>query len=143
MNKTFHGRIPDHLLYDPAHDMWVGREGDSVVIGATAFGVFLAGKVIAFTAKPKGAEVERGRSLGTIECAKTVLAIHAPLSFVLLEGNDALEEHPLQINNDTYAAWMVRGTPTHWEAESASLVDAAAYRAHVKRIEPDAVIENP
>jgi glycine cleavage system H protein len=56
----FRGAVPDGLLYDPDHDMWVRREGEEVVIGASAFGIFLAGEIIAFTAKPKGAEVERG-----------------------------------------------------------------------------------
>ena len=38
----FHGRIPDGLLYDAAHNMWLQRTGDEVVVGATSFGLFLA-----------------------------------------------------------------------------------------------------
>lgn len=140
MNRTpFRGAVPDGLLYDPDHDMWVRREGEEVVIGASAFGIFLAGEIIAFTAKPKGAEVERGRGLGTVECAKTVLAVHAPLSFVLIEANEAAEEAPAVLNRDPYGnGWMVRGRPAAWEAEHARLVDAVSYRAHIRRIEPDA-----
>jgi hypothetical protein len=33
---------------------------------------------------------------------------------------------------------MVRGRPTAWEAERDLLTDAAGYRAHVLRIEPEA-----
>ena len=143
MSRTpFRGAVPDGLLYDPDHDMWVRREGEEVVIGATAFGIFLAGEIIAFTAKPKGAEVERGRGLGTVECAKTVLAVHAPLSFVLLAANEAAEERPAVLNHDPYAeGWMVRGRPSAWEAERGRLVDAAAYRVHIRRIEPTAEFE--
>ena len=138
--NPFRGVVPDHLLYDTTHDMWVEREGDEVVIGATTFGIFLAGEIIAFTAKPKGAAVERGRGLGTVECAKTVLAVHAPVSFVLLEANEAAEERPSILNRDPYAAgWMVRGRATAWEADRGRLVDAASYRAHVRRIESEAV----
>ncbi|MCX7149774.1 MAG: glycine cleavage system protein H [Rhodocyclales bacterium] len=137
--NPFRGVVPDGLLYDTTHDMWVRREGDEVVIGATAFGLFLAGEIIAFTAKPKGAEVERGRGLGTVECAKTVLAVHTPISFVLLEANEAAEERPSILNRDPYTAgWMVRSRATAWEAERARLVDAATYRTHVRRIEPEA-----
>jgi glycine cleavage system H protein len=83
--------------------------------------------------------VERTRGLGTVECAKTVLAVHAPVSFVLLEANEAAEERPAVINRDPYGAgWMVRGRPTAWEAECGLLTDAAGYRAHVRRIEPEA-----
>ena len=143
MSRTpFRGTVPNGLLYDPDYDMWVRREGGEVVIGASAFGIFLAGEIIGFTAKPRGAEVGRGRGLGTVECAKTVLAVHAPLSFVLLAANEAAEERPVLLNRDPYAAgWMVRGRPTAWEAEHAKLVDALSYRAHIRRIEPEAEIE--
>jgi glycine cleavage system H protein len=138
MRETFRGPIPADLRYDTEHDMWVRRVGDEVLVGATAYGIFLAGEVIAFTAKPRGATVERGRGLGTIECAKTVIAVHAPLGFMLIEGNEALEERPALVNRDPYAAWMARGRPTAWDEDSARLVDAVAYRAHVLRSEPAA-----
>ena len=138
----FRGAIPDGLLYDVEHDMWVRREGAEAVIGATAFGIFRAGEIIGFTAKPKGAEVDRGRGLGTVECAKTVLAVRAPISFVLVEANEFAEENPALLNRDPYhAGWMVRVRATAWESESPGLLDAAAYRDHVARVEPGAVIE--
>jgi glycine cleavage system H protein len=120
--------------------MWVRELPDGeVLIGATAFGIFLAGEIIAFTAKPNGAEVERGRGMGTVECRKTVLALHAPVSFVLSEGNEAAEERPQRVNHEPYGAgWMARGRPTDWAAERGLLVDAAVYRAHVLKIEPEA-----
>ena len=137
--KTYIGHIPDGLLYDAEYDMWVRTGDDEVLIGASSFGLFLAGEIIAFTAKPTGAEVALGRGLGTVECAKTVLAVHAPVSFVLLAANEAAEERPAILNRDPYdAGWMVRGRPTAWAAERGRLVDAAAYRAHVRRIEPTA-----
>lgn len=137
----FRGRLPADLLYDTGWDMWVRRDGDQVVIGATAFGIHLAGRILAFTAKPRGAEVEAGRGLGTVECAKTVIAVHAPLSFVLTEANEALEENPAPLNSDPYdAGWMVRGMPVDWRADVARLVDVAAYRAHVLAIDPEADI---
>jgi len=43
------------------------------------------------------------------------------------------------LNRDPYVAgWMVRGRPTAWDTERARLVDAVSYRAHIRRIEPDA-----
>ena len=138
----FRGAIPDGLLYDAEHDMWVRREGAEAVIGATAYGIFRAGEIIGFTAKPRGAEVERGRGLGTVECAKTVLAVRGPISFVLIESNEYAEEHPGILNRDPYRdGWMVRGRLTAWDGEHGRLLDAAAYREHVARVEPGAVFE--
>jgi glycine cleavage system H protein len=140
--ETFKGTVPDGLLYDTRYDMWVRREGGEVVIGATSFGLHLAGEVIAFTAKPTGAEVAAGRGLGTVESAKTVLAVHSPVAFRLDTSNEAAEERPDLINRDPYGAgWMARGAPRDWDADAARLVDAAAYTAHIRAIEPAAVIE--
>ena len=134
----FHGAVPDGLLYDTDHDVWVRCDGDEVLIGITAFGIFLAGEIIAFTAKPRGADVARGRGLGTVESRKTVLAVHSPLSFTLLDMNEALEERPAPINAAPYAAWLVRVRPQDWDADRERLVDAAAYRAHILAIGPKA-----
>lgn len=137
----FRGSVPADRLYDTRSDMWVRRAGDEVVIGATGFGLFLAGKLIAFTAKPRGATVAVGRGLGTVESSKTVLAVHSPLSVEVLTINEAAEERPRIINDDPYdAGWMVRGRPLAWAEESGALVDASAYVAHVRAIEPDAEI---
>jgi glycine cleavage system H protein len=139
-HTPFTGTIPDDRLYCPRHDMWVQETADGeLLIGATSFGIFLAGEIIAFTSKPKGAEVALGRGMGTVECRKTVLAVHAPVSFFLLEGNDAAEERPKLVNIEPYGeGWMARAQPTRWDEEKAALVDAASYRLHILKIEPEA-----
>jgi glycine cleavage system H protein len=142
-HQPFHGSIPDDRLYCPRHDMWVQSQADGeVLIGASSFGIFLAGQLIAFTAKPSGAEVAIDRGMGTVESRKTVLAVHAPISFILLEGNETAEEQPRLLNLDPYGAgWMARARPTHWAEEKAGLVDAAAYRRHVLQLEPEARLD--
>ena len=139
-HQPFSGPIPDDRLYCPRYDMWIqeGANGE-ILIGATSFGVFLAGEIIAFTSKPKGAEVDIGRGMGTVECRKTVLAVHAPVSFVLLEGNDEAEERPKLVNLEPYGkGWMARARPTCWDEEKLTLVDAATYRQQILKIEPEA-----
>lgn len=140
-SEIYKGSVPADRLYDTRHDMWARREGGEVVIGATSFGLHLAGEVIAFTAKPKGAEVAAGRGLGTVESAKTVLAVHSPVAFRLDTPNEAAEERPEIINRDPYGAgWMARGAPLDWARDAAQLVDAAAYIEHIRAIEPAAEI---
>ena len=113
--ESFRGAVPNGPLYDTEYDMWVRRDGPEVVVGATAFGLHRAGQIIAFTAKPKGAEVARGRGLGTVESAKTVIAVHAPISFVIDAANEVAEERPQLINDDPHGAgWMARGRPLAW-----------------------------
>ena len=93
--------------------MGAERDDGEVLIGATSFGIFLAGEIIAFTAKPKGAEVDIGRGMGTVECRKTVLAVHAPISFILLEGNEAAEERPKLVNTATLRRGLDGARPAH------------------------------
>jgi glycine cleavage system H protein len=77
-----------------------------------------------------------------VESSKTVVAVHAPLSFVLEEANEEAEQHPQVINDDPYGAgWMARGRPLAWEQEHPNLVDAAAYAAHVRAMDPGAMVE--
>ena len=142
-HTPFSGSIPDDRLYCSRYDMWVQPLGNGeVLIGASSFGIFLAGEIIAFTAKPNGAEVELGRGMGTVESRKTVVAVHAPISFVLLEGNETAEERPKRINTAPYSdGWMARARPTNWAVERATLIDAAAYRQHVLSIEPEATFD--
>lgn len=141
--KTFCGTVPEGLLYDPRTDMWVRRLADgSLRIGATSFGLFLAGEIIAFTPKPVGALVAAQRGFGTVETGKTVLAVRSPVSLKLLRGNDEAEANPALINRDPYASgWMLLGEASDWAAERTLLVDAAAYRMHCLAVDPTATVE--
>lgn len=53
-----------------------------------------------------------------------------------------LRRAPTILNRDPYVAgWMVRGRATAREEERRGLVDAASDRDHIRRIEPEAVIQ--
>lgn len=141
-SERYCGILPADRWYDTRYDMWVREAGDgSLLVGATGFGLHLAGAVIAFTPKPRGAQIDAGRGLGTIETGKTVLAVHCPVALVLQQSNDAAEEAPATLEHDPWTAgWMVRGSPRDWPADRERLVDAIAYRAHCLAIDPDADI---
>ena len=77
--------------------------------------------------------------MGTVECRKTVLAVHAPISFILLEGNEAAEERPGLVMIASYGAGLDGTRPAHPLGRGkALLIDAAAYRRHVLAVEPEA-----
>ena len=144
MNEPpFCDKLPDDRLYDPQRNMWVKPINDGLLeIGATAYGLHLAGKVIAFTPKPVGAEIDLGRGLGTMETGKTVLAVHCPLSLRLTQANEAAEENPSLLEKSPYAeGWMIRGPARQWDAEHTQLVDARQYRKYCLASEPDAQID--
>lgn len=136
---VFRGHIPDGYLFDAEFHMWVRPQGHEIVVGATNFGLFLAGTVIAFTPKPVGAQVACTRGLGTVECAKTVLALHAPVAMLLTQTNDAAQHDPREILGDPYGnGWMVRGHALDWERDRARLLGPQAYRTWIQACMPGA-----
>jgi glycine cleavage system H protein len=141
MREPFRGRIPAGLLYDAANDVWVRREGEEAVIGATSYGAYFAGEILAFTPKRAGTEIELDRSLGVVEVAKSLIAIHSPLSLRIVKVNQEAVARPELINSDPYGAgWLIRGAPARWAQEQARLVGSEAYAARVKQAEPDGEI---
>jgi glycine cleavage system H protein len=71
---------------------------------------------------------ERDRSLGVMETAKTVVAVHAPISGRIVEVNEAVVGDVAPIEQDPYGAgWMFRIEPLDLAAEREFLLDAVAY----------------
>lgn len=125
------------VLYAPEQDMWVREEADGLVtVGATHL-VAAHGQFMLFTPRPVGTQVERDRSLGVMETAKTAVAIHAPLSGTIVEANAAVVDEVALIERDPYGAgWLFKLRPTQLTEERALLQDHAAYAAWLEpRIE--------
>jgi len=121
----------------------VRRDGDEAVIGATGYGAHFAGEILAFTPKQVGASIEIERSLGVVEAAKALVAIHSPLSLRITAVNGDAMRRPELINADPYGSgWMVRGIPLRWTEESPRLVGCEAYAEHVRAVDPTAEISS-
>lgn len=121
------------VLYAPEQDMWVRFEADGTArVGATHL-VAMHGQFMMFTPRPDGTEVQRDRSLGVMETAKTAVAIHAPLSCKVLHANSSAVDNIHLVITDPYGAgWLFKVQPTNLDAERDCLIDAAAYRAWVE-----------
>jgi glycine cleavage system H protein len=125
--------LADDVLYAPEQDMWVRFEADGTVrVGATHL-VSLHGQFMMFTPRPAGTEIQRDRSMGVMETAKTAVAIHAPLSCRVIEANASVVDNIHLAITDPYGAgWLFRVEPTDLESERETLMDAAAYRSWVE-----------
>jgi glycine cleavage system H protein len=125
--------LANDVLYAPEQDMWVRFEPDGTArVGATHL-VALHGQFMMFTPRPPGTEVQRDRSLGVMETAKTAVAIHAPLSCRVIEPNSSAMDNIHLVITDPYGCgWLFKVEPTALDAERDLLMDAAAYRAWVE-----------
>jgi glycine cleavage system H protein len=123
--------FPAGLKYTKEHE-WAKVDGKKVTVGITAFAVEQLGDITLVTLDAKvGADVESGKTFGTIESVKTLSDLYAPISGKIVDVNKALDTAPESVNADPYAAWMVVIEATDSAAVD-GLMDASAYEAHVK-----------
>lgn len=122
--------IPGDLHYTTEHE-WVRDEGAQVRVGITAYAQEQLGDVVYVDLPAVGAEVTRGQAFGEVESTKSVSDLYAPVSGVISERNEALEERPEVINEDPYGdGWMVIIETTD-PGELTELLDAEGYRQTV------------
>ncbi len=121
---------PDDLRYHSEHD-WARVEGDEAVLGITWFAQDSLGELVHFEAPEVGATVAKDASYGEVESVKAVSDVVSPLSGEVVEVNAKAVDEPEVVNDDPYGAgWLIRIRMSD-SAELDSLMDVAAYRAHV------------
>jgi glycine cleavage system H protein len=124
---------PDDLKYHSQHD-WARVEGDEAVLGITWFAQDSLGELVHFEAPEAGAGVDKDRTYGEVESVKAVSDVIAPLSGQILEVNQKAIDEPEVVNDDPYGAgWLIKIRMSD-PSELDSLLDAAAYRAHVAEL---------
>jgi glycine cleavage system H protein len=123
--------IPEDLRYTTEHE-WLRIEGNEGVIGITDFAQDALGDVVFVELPAVGTVLTRGQAFGVVESNKSVSDLYAPLAGRVVAVNAVLRDQPELVNRDPYGAgWMIRIAVAPGES-AASLLDAAAYRAHVE-----------
>jgi glycine cleavage system H protein len=118
---------PEDLRYHAEHD-WARIEGDQATFGITWFAQDQLGEVVFFDPPEVGAAVTANEPYAEVESVKAVSDVIAPLSGEIVEVNNALEENPERINEDTYGeGWLVKVRLSD-ASEVESLLDASAYQ---------------
>ena len=121
---------PEDLKYHREHD-WARVSGDEAVLGITWFAQDSLGELVHFEAPEAGATVQKDATYGEVESVKAVSDVISPLSGEILEVNQKAVDEPEIVNEDPYGdGWLVRIRMSA-PSELDSLLDAAAYRAHV------------
>lgn len=120
---------PDDRKYTKEHE-WIKVEGKTATVGITNYAQEALGDIV-FVELPKtGAELEKGKTLGTVESVKSVSEIYAPVSGKVAAVNEELATAPEKINADAHSAWMVRVEIKN-PAEANSLFSAADYEKFI------------
>jgi len=97
--------IPNNLRYTKSHE-WV-REDDGVYyIGITDYAQNEMGDIVFVELPSIGDEFTEGDIICTVESVKAVSDVYSPVSGVVQNVNEALEDAPELVNQDPYGSWF-------------------------------------
>ena len=116
---------PTELKYSKSHE-WIKYEGDVAIIGISDYAQDALGDVVFVNLPSVGDEVTAGESFGDVESVKAVSDLISPVSGVICEVNEALDDAPETLNEDPYGAWIIKVENVTEEEE---LLEADAYEA--------------
>ncbi|MBP5571784.1 MAG: glycine cleavage system protein GcvH [Bacteroidales bacterium] len=123
-------KIVEGLLYSESHE-WVKVEGNIAVIGVSDFAQAEMGDITYVDLPDEGDEFEKGEDFGALESVKASSELYTPVSGKVVEVNPELEDAPELINEDAYAAWIIKVEMSD-PAELEDLMDAKAYEEIAK-----------
>jgi len=119
---------PAELLYSKDHE-WVKVDGDVATVGITDYAQNSLGDIVYVELPKVGAQVEQAGAVGVVESVKAVSDLFSPVGGEITEVNSELDNDPALVNREPYGGgWMFK-IRLQGPAESASLLDAAAYDA--------------
>ncbi|MBR3406553.1 MAG: glycine cleavage system protein GcvH [Bacteroidales bacterium] len=122
-------KILEGLKYSESHE-WVKVEGNVAVIGVSDYAQKEMGDITYVDLPEEGDDVLAGEEFGALESVKAASDLISPVSGTVVAVNAELEDTPEKVNEDAYAAWIIK-VEMSLPAQVDALMDAAAYKAHI------------
>ena len=120
----------DKYFYTKEHE-WADFKENEVIIGITDFAQSQLGDVIFIEYPEIGEKISAGDVFGEVEAVKTVSELYAPISGIIKEINEKLNDSPELINSDPYGnGWIIKLLPTNLD-EKDRLMNLASYQKFI------------
>ncbi len=119
-------KFPKELRYTKTHE-WVKVEDGHAYIGITDFAQDSLGEIVFVELPEVDDELSQSEEFATIESVKAASDLIAPVSGVVVEVNEDLEDAPELLNEDPYENWIVK-ISLEDESELDNLLDSEAYQ---------------
>jgi glycine cleavage system H protein len=117
---------PPDRRYTAEHE-WIKSEGETYVVGITAFAQDQLGDIVYVELPKVGDRIESGKPFGVVESVKTASDLYAPVSGEVVEVNNELVDQPQSVNDDPYQkGWMIKIRPEN-ASELERLLSAEQY----------------
>ncbi len=120
------------LKFTESHE-WVRDNGDgTVTIGISEHAQEMLGDVVFVELPEVDTEIDAGDSFSLVESVKAASDIYAPVSGVIVEVNEELQDSPELINEESYeGGWIVKVKMSD-PAELDDLKDAEEYLSSIE-----------
>ena len=119
--------VLDGLYYSESHE-WLKVEGEFGYIGITDYAQHQLGNVVYVDLPEVDDELNQGEEFGAVESVKAASDLLSPISGIVVEINDKLEDKPELLNEDAFGNWISK-VKINDKAELDSLMNAEAYKA--------------
>ena len=118
-------KIIEGLKYSETHE-WVKVEGNVAIVGVSDYAQKVMGDITYVDMPDVDDEVSKDEEFGALESVKASSDLVSPVSGVVVEKNEALEDAPELINQDPYGNWIIKVEMSD-ASELDALLDAAGY----------------
>lgn len=119
--------VAEGLRYAESHE-WVKVEGEYAYVGITDYAQNALGNIVYVDMPETDDEVTKGEEFGAVESVKAASDLISPVSGVVVEINEKLEDAPELLNEDAFGNWIMKVKMSD-ASEVDTLLDAKAYEA--------------
>ena len=112
---------PEGILCSKTHE-WVLEEGNTVSIGLTDYAVEQLGDIVFIELPEVGTNYSKDEVFATIESVKAASEIYMPVAGRVVEINEELINSPELINEDAFAAWLIKIEAENFQSDSQGLL---------------------
>ncbi|MBQ8712107.1 MAG: glycine cleavage system protein GcvH [Prevotella sp.] len=124
-------KVIDGLYYSESHE-FVRVEGEFGYVGITDYAQHALGNVVYVDVPEVDDEVTAGEEFGAVESVKAASDLISPVSGVVVEVNEALDDQPELLNEDAFANWIIKVQLSD-AGELDNLMDAKTYDAFCEK----------
>ena len=124
-------KVIEGLYYSESHE-YIRVEGDYGFVGITDYAQNALGNVVYVDMPDVDEEVSAGEEFGAVESVKAASDLMSPVTGVVVEVNEALDDQPELVNQDAYENWIIKVSLSD-KSELDSLMDAKAYAAFCEK----------
>mgnify|MGYP002674381324 CR=1 FL=1 len=122
---------PEGILCSKTHE-WVLEEGNTVSIGLTDYAVEQLGDIVFIELPEVGTSYSKDEVFATIESVKAASEIYMPVAGKVVEVNEELINSPELINEDAFAAWLIKIEAENFQSDSQGLLEYDDYKEEVQ-----------